>query len=152
MVDTILTAIGDAAALAAALFAFMALGRARETITIAKDTLQEAVAARQDAERAVKDAAAERRKAEREREWRRIEHVGEIVEAVAYAAENNDRWKIHCNRLKYALLGLEDRFQQTAQLEKCPTAESALSIAELARTEVERELKRFSGELAQSPS
>lgn len=137
MVGAILTAIGDVAALAAALCAFLALGKARETIG-------EARAARKDAEQAAKDAAAERREAEREREWRRIEHVGEIVEALAYAAESNDRWKIHCNRLSYALLGMEDRFPQTAQLQNCPTADSALSIANLARPEVERELKRFS--------
>jgi len=56
--DTILVAIGDVAALAAALFAFLARGKASETV-------REAKAARVDAEQAARDAAADRREAER---------------------------------------------------------------------------------------
>src|SRR5260370_33500356 len=71
--DTILVAIGDVAALAAALFAFLALGKASETV-------REAKAARVDAEQAARDAAADRREDERDRQPRRAERVGGMVE------------------------------------------------------------------------
>jgi hypothetical protein len=51
--DTILVAIGDVAALATALFAFLALGKASETV-------REAKAARVDAEQAARDVGADR--------------------------------------------------------------------------------------------
>jgi hypothetical protein len=72
MVDTILSAIGDVGALAAAVLAFLALGKASAVI-------KQTEAARVDAERAAKDAAADRQDAERDRMCRRIEKVGESL-------------------------------------------------------------------------
>lgn len=93
MVDTILTATGDAAALAAALFAFLALRQASQTI---------------------REARNDRREAERNRMRDRVEHVGEIIEAMASAAESTPkRFPVHRNRLGLALAGLHE------QLPKC---------------------------------
>jgi len=93
MTDTILTAIGDAAALAATLFAYLALRQASETI---------------------REARKDRREAERNRMRDRVEHVGEIIEAMASAAENTPkRFPVHRNRLGWALAGLR------GQLPKC---------------------------------
>src|SRR5262245_35427578 len=88
MLDTILTAIGDAAALAAALFAFLALRKASETI---------------------REARKDRLEAEQNRLRDRIEHVGEILEAMASAAERTPyRFAVHRNRLGFALAGLRE--------------------------------------------
>jgi hypothetical protein len=89
MLDTILTAIGDAAALAAALFAYLALRKASETI---------------------KEANNDRREAEQKRMRDRIEHVGEILEAIASAAQSSPyRLTVYFNRLGLALTGLRER-------------------------------------------
>lgn len=89
MLDTIFTAIGDAAALAAALFALLALRKAAETIREAKEG---------------------RHEADRNRTRDRIEHVGEILEAMASAAKSTRyRFAVHRNRLGFALTGLRER-------------------------------------------
>ena len=96
LADTILTAVSTVAVLATVWLAYLALGRARETV-------DEAKAARLDAEQAAKDAAAERRAAaedrrqaaadrreeERDRQRRRVERVGEIVENLFWAADDD---------------------------------------------------------------
>jgi hypothetical protein len=84
---------GDVAALTAALFAFLALRLAYETIA---------------------DASNDRREAERDRQRDRIEHVGEILEAMASAAQSTPhRFAVHRNRLGLALASLRK------QLPKC---------------------------------
>ena len=149
MVDTILTVIGDVGALAAAWFAFLALGKANATI-------KEAEAARLDAEQAAKDAATERREAakdrrdaERDRMRRRIEHVGEILEAAASAAkEPHGRWATHLNRLRQALVGLHELLPECVELVKAVnTADQVGRYVSNARNEVELKLRSLSSEL-----
>jgi hypothetical protein len=136
MVNTILAAIAAAAAAVAAVCAVLALHKANETIKVA--------------EQAAKDAAAERRQAERERDWHRIEHVGEIVEAVASAAGDHleGRVVVHRNRLRQALVGLHKRLPECEKLAN--DVKSPDQYVSNARTEVERELEHLGGELPPS--
>lgn len=93
MLNTFLTAIGDVAALAAALFAFLALRSASETIREAKE---------------------ERRESELNRTRQRVEHVGEILEAMASAASDTPyRFPVHRNRLGFALVGIGERLHKS---------------------------------------
>lgn len=139
MLDTTLSAVGDVGALAAAAFAFLALGKANATIKLAES-------ARVAAEQAAKDAAADRREAERDRMLRRIEKVGEILEAVAFAAKEpgGGRWQTHRNRLRQALVGLHERLPRCMALVnevKMPAQVDRYIGA--ARSEVELELESF---------
>ena len=152
MVDGILAAIGDIGALAAAWFAFLALGRANETI-------KEAKAARLEAEQAAKEAAAERREsakdrreAEKYRLRRRIEHVGEIVEVAASAAkEPHGRWATEVNRLRQGLVGLHELLPEcTGLANSANTADQVGRYVAGARNEVELQLKQLSQEAARS--
>lgn len=145
MANTILSVISATAAAVAAVCAVLALRTANATI-------KEAKAARLDAERAARDAAADRRQAERERERRRVEHIGEIVEAIASAAREPDggRWMVHRNRLMQALAGQRQRFPQATRFENCSMPEDALCIVPSARNEVE--IKLASMEAERDPS
>lgn len=140
MVNTILAVISAAAAAIAAVCAVLAL-------RTANDTIKEAKAARLDAEQAARDAAAERREAVRERERHQIEHVGEIVEAIASAAKNHfeDRVVVHRNRLRHALVGLHDRLPEcVAIVNEVKSADQVDLYISKARVEVERKLERLS--------
>jgi hypothetical protein len=96
MLNTVLTAIGDVAALAAALFAFLALRQASKTIMEARN---------------------DRHEAERNRMRDRVEHVGEILEAMTSAAEiTPHRFAVHRNRLGFALAGLRDTLPHCSAL------------------------------------
>src|SRR5437660_3206059 len=96
MLDTVLVAIGDVAALAAAIFALLALRQASGTI---------------------REARKDRREAERNRMRDRVEHVGEILEAMASAAEDTPkRFLVHRNRLGFALAGLRERLPKCEEL------------------------------------
>lgn len=127
MTDTILTAIGDVAALAAALFAFLALRQASETI---------------------KDARKDRREAERNRMRDRVEHVGEILEAMTSAAENTPkRFPVHRNRLGWALAGLHERLPKCEELfndVETPDQFEAYDIRSV-RDQIDSQLNSLSG-------
>jgi hypothetical protein len=138
--DTVLVAIGDVAALAAALFAFLALGKASETV-------REAKAARVDAEQAARDVAADRREAERDRQLRRVERVGEIVEDLYGNAGlfGTDQWAADRNRLGHALVGLTGRLPVCAALlgGMPKTYQEATQRVSASRDEVHAELERL---------
>ncbi len=139
--DTIIAAIGSAAALFAALFAYLALGKASETV-------REAKAARLDAEQAARDAAADRREAERDRRYRRVERVGELVEDLyrkSYSV-GTDIWATDRNRLGHALVGLTDQLPRCAALMHAETPVEAAQMITDGREEVRQELERLSKE------
>jgi hypothetical protein len=126
MLDTILTAIGDAAALAAALFAYLALRKASETI---------------------REANNDRREAEQTRMRDRIEHVGEILEAMASAAQSTPyRFTVHRNRLGLALTGLRERLPKCMALFNEVTTPGQFKSYDInpARREVDSELNSLS--------
>jgi hypothetical protein len=134
MLDTILTVIGDVAALAAALFAFLALRKASETI---------------------REAKKDRFEAEQNRLRDRIEHVGEILEAMASAAVSTRyRFTVHHNRLGLALAGLRE------QLPKCMTLFNEVTTPDQftsydinpARNEIDDELNSLSSRLTRPAS
>jgi hypothetical protein len=90
--DTIVVAVGDAAALAAAAFAFLALGQARA---------------------AVGEARRERREAEHARLTRRVEWAGEMIEQIDRLASDDQRvtppadsWKRGRTLLAQGFVGL----------------------------------------------
>ena len=156
LADTILAVVSAVAALVTVWLAYLALSQARQTV-------DEAKAARLDAELAAKDAAAERRTAaedrrqaaedrreeERDRQRRRIEHVGEIIEAMASAAQLPDggRWETHRNRLRQGLVGLHDRLPQCERLvRKAVYHKDVSNYVGTARSEVEVALKHLDGE------
>lgn len=127
-----MTAIGDAAALAAALFAFLALGKANETI---------------------KEARADRREAEHDRLVHRVERVAEAVQNITVLARNDlritppgDSWLHGQDMLSYALPGLAARLPGTAKLLTFRGAPEAASTAIVAREEIARELQRLAQE------
>src|ERR1039457_1932864 len=119
--DAVLVLIGDVAALLAAGAALVALVYARETVGEAKAARQDADRAARDAaadrHRAAEDAAADRREAEYARTIRRVERVGEIVEDLFWSAgvgaltggHGPSRWMADRNRLGVALVGLSER-------------------------------------------
>ncbi len=97
----VLTLIGDLAALAAAVFAFLALGKANETITEAKAQRLLTEAATAEATEADRQASAERQaateaakterlEAEQQRLIRRVERVGQLVEDLFWKAAYSD--------------------------------------------------------------
>jgi hypothetical protein len=161
LADTILAVIGAIAALATVWLAYLALGKARET-------LEEAKTARLDAEQAAKDAAAERRaaaedrrqaaadrrEAEYDRERRRLERVGQMVEDLFWAADLARRggqvaagnWMSQRNVLRHALVGLHSRLPAAAELLNSATPDQAFGPASQARNEVERELDKLARE------
>jgi len=177
LADTILTALSTVAVLVTVWLAYMALGKAKET-------LNEAKTARLDAEQAAKDAAIERRAAaedrhqaavdrheaaadrreeEYDRERRRLERVGEMIEDLFWAADlarrggkvAADDWMSRRNLLRHALVGLHSRLPEAASILNSATADQAIGPASQARNEVERELDRLARErssLEQSPT
>jgi hypothetical protein len=169
LANTLLAALSAVAALATVWLAYLALGKARETVNEAK-------IARQDAEQAARDAAAERRAAEeerrqaaadrreaaadrreqeRDRQRHRLERIGEIVEDIFWSADlarrgdgrvATNQWMSERNRLRHALVGLHDVLPEAASILNCGAAEQAVGPASMARNEVERELRHLSGE------
>jgi hypothetical protein len=162
LADSVLTFVGTVAALATVWLAYMALGKAKET-------LEEAKATRLDAEKAAQVAAVERRAAaeerhqsavdrhqaaidrrdaEYDRERRRLERVGEIVEDLFWAADLASRggqvasgnWMSQRNMLRHALVGLRNRLPVTASLLNSATPDQAFGAASSARQEIEVEL------------
>lgn len=134
MLNTFLTALGDVAALAAALFAFLALRRASETIREARD---------------------ERREAELTRLRDRVEHVGEVLEAMASAASNAPhRFAVHRNRLGLSLAGLRERLPKCVALfHEVRTLEQFKSFdIDAARHEIDHVLNSFNTSLARRSS
>ena len=165
LVGTILTAISMVAALATVWLAYMALGKAKET-------LDEAKAARLDAEQAARDAAierraaaedrrmtevdrheaaADRRQAEYDHERRRLERVGQMVEDLSSTADLAKRGGqvaagnllSQRNVLRHALVGLHSRLPAAADLLNSATPDQAIGAASQARQEVERELDKL---------
>jgi hypothetical protein len=133
-IGDVLTLIGDLAALAAAAFAFLALGKANTTISEARalreatqaaatdaardrrEAAAEARAERQEAQQAAHEAAAERRaateaaraerfEAEKQHLVRRVERVGELVEELFWKAVYNQN--VQPEWSKGAVAGLE---------------------------------------------
>lgn len=162
LANTILTAVSTLAVLATVWLAYLALGKARETVN-------EARAARLDAEQAGRDAAAERRAAaedrhraavdrreaeadrraeEYDRDRRRLERVGEIVEDLFWATQlaaqggkvADNQWMAQRNLLRHALVGLHDRLPAAANILNCAMSSQATETSVMARNEVEREL------------
>jgi hypothetical protein len=132
--DTILVAVGDAAALAAAVFAFLALGQARE---------------------AVREAHRERREAERARLARRVEWAGEMIEQIDRLAWDDlhvtppaDTWRRGRFLLAQGFVGLAGRLPQTAKLVDSCDVYQVRSNAMLAREEVGRELEQLAKQQA----
>jgi hypothetical protein len=145
-------------ALATVWLAYLALGKARETVNEARE-------ARQDAEKATLDAAAERRAAaadrsqaaadrrseERDRKRRRLERVGELVEDLFWAADlarrggkvAADTWMSQRNLLGHALVGLQNCLPESVSLVNCTTVGQAFETASRARQEVQRELDKL---------
>jgi hypothetical protein len=141
--------------------AYLALGKARET-------LEEAKTARLDAEQAAKDAAAERRaaaedrrhaavdrrEADYDRERRRLERAGQMVEDLFWSADLARRggqvaagnWMSQRNVLRHALVGLHSRLPAAAELLNSATPDQASGPASQARNEVERELDKLARE------
>jgi hypothetical protein len=130
--DTTFAAIGDIAALAAAAFAFLALGQARQ---------------------AAREAHRERRDAEHARLVRRVEWAGEMIEQIDRLAEDDQRirppadsWRRGRILLAQGFVGLADRLPRTAELVGCSDVYQVRSSAVLAREEVGRELQRLARE------
>ena len=128
-VDTVLPAIGDAAAGVAAVAAVIGLRYARQT---------------------VREARAERWAGEHARLARRLEWVGETIEHIDRLAEEDQRiqppgesWRRGRNLLAQGFVGLAGLLPQTARLADCADAYSARSMAMLAREEVAGELARL---------
>jgi len=148
MLDTVLSLIG-------AIATVVAVGLAYLTLRTARATIGEAKAARLDAERAARDAATDRRESELDLRHHRIERVGEILEAVASAAQQQGggRWQTHRNRLAQALVGLH------AQLPKCVALVNEVKAPEQlarylgeARAEVEFQLGNVAERTTLGPS
>lgn len=183
LANTILAAISVIAALVTVWLASRALGKARETV-------DEAKAARLDAEQAAKDAAVERRAAaedrrqaaddrreeERDRQRRRVERVGEIVEDLFWAADNDQnamqaaisRGDIplefsgsmedasslgvpisciaHRNLLRHAMVGMAAQLPDTAEILNSDSVYHAARAAGKARREIGLELERLNRE------
>jgi hypothetical protein len=144
LANTILTAVTAFAALVTVWLAYLAFGKARETV-------DEARAARREAAEAAIQAAADRRGEENDRQRRRLEHVGELVEDLFWAADlarrggkvAPDTWMSQRNRLGHALVGLHDRLPATTSLLDSTTAGQAFGPATQARNEIERELGKL---------
>jgi hypothetical protein len=157
--DAVLVLIGDVAALLAAGAALVALVYARETVGEAKAARQDADRAARDAaadrHRAAEDAAADRREAEYARTIRWVERVGEIVEDLFWSAgvgaltggHGPNRWMADRNRLGVALVGLSERLPKCAAILNAATERLALDGATEGRQEVLLELDRLSVEL-----
>jgi hypothetical protein len=164
-IGDLLVLIGDLAAMVAAWFAFLALGKASHAITEAKDLRQAfdqavttatkaASEAATDRQQAAEAAMAERAQAEQQRLARRVERVGEIVEELFWRA-NEDRtfetdpkhWMDSRNRLRHAIVGLRDRLPRSTEVLNAATAVDAFGQASQARNEVEIQLKYLYGEL-----
>jgi hypothetical protein len=128
MIDTVLAAIGDAAALVAALFAFLALRQASKTIS---------------------EARKDRHEAERNRMRDRVEHVGEILEAMASAAADTPkRFPVHRNRLGFALAGLRERLPKCEELFNDVRTSDQFNGYDIsmARNEIDSQLNSLSSE------
>lgn len=168
LADTILAVIGSIAALATVWLAYMALGKAKETLNeakaarldaqqAAKDAADERRAAAEDRHQAAVDrreAAADRREEEYDRERRRLERVGQMVEDLFWAADLARRggqvaagnWMSQRNVLRHALVGLHTRLPAATDLLNSATPDQAFGPASQARQEVERELDRLARE------
>jgi len=131
---TFLTAIGDVAALAAALFAFLALRQASETI---------------------KEAEEDRRQAELNRTRDRVEHVGEILEAMASASSSAPhRFTVLRNRLGLGLVGLGESLPRCMALfdeARTPDQFNSFDI-DAVRREIDEVLQSLSSTLARPVS
>jgi Na+/phosphate symporter len=82
-----------------------------------------------------------------------IEHVGEIVEAVASAARDDleGRVVVHRNRLRQALVGLHKLLPECVKLaNEVKSPDQANRYVSKARAEVEPELEQLGGELPPS--
>jgi hypothetical protein len=79
---------------------------------------------------------------------RRVERVGEILEAAASAAkEPHGRWATHVNRLRQALVGLHELLPESVELANAAnTADQVGRYIVKARNEVELELKHLNQE------
>jgi hypothetical protein len=149
LANTILTALTAFAALATVWLAYLAFSKARETV-------DEARAARREAAEAAVQAAADRRSEEHDRQRRRLEHVGELVEDLFWAADlarrggkvAPDTWISQRNRLGHALVGLHDRLPAATSLLDSATVGQAFGPATRARNEIERELGTLATERA----
>ena len=169
LANTILAVTSAVAALATVWLAYLALGKAKETVNEARASRLEAEqaaraaaderrAAAEDMHQAAVDrreAAADRREAEYDRERRRLERVGEVIEDLFWAAElvrqgggkpANDQWMSQRNRLRHALVGLHSRLPQAASILNCATGDQAMGPASQARVEIEHELDRLANE------
>lgn len=126
--STILVAIGDFAAAAAAVAALVGLRFARQT---------------------VREARAERDAAQADRLYQRVERVGEIVEVV-YRQGTYGRGLMRRvraadrSRLGHAMVGLADRLPACTLLLSAETPKNAKAAAHNARQEVQNELERLS--------
>jgi hypothetical protein len=168
LADTILSVISAVAALATVWLAYMALDKAKGTLTeakaarldaeqAAKDAAVERRAAAEDRHQAAadrRDAAADRREEEYDRERRRLERVGQMVEDLFWAADLARRggqvaagnWMSQRNVLRHALVGLHSRLPAAAELLNSATPDQAFGPASQARQEVERELDKLTKE------
>jgi hypothetical protein len=159
----VLTLIGDLAALAAALFAFLALRKASHSIKEAKaQTLAMQAAAAEataadrlaaaDRQAATEAATAERRAAEQERLAQRVERVAELPETLFWECDSEifhpGKWMETRNRLAVAAAGIKDRIPTSAVLENDATAVTAMGHARQIVNEAGIELRRLHGELA----
>jgi hypothetical protein len=157
MAITILTAVSTAGALATVWLAYLALGKARETVNEAKAARQDAEDAARDAAKERRAAAADRRNEERDRERRRLERVGELIEDLFWEADlarrggkvTADTWMSQRNLLGHALVGLHDRLPAAAGLLNCATVGQAFGPASQARQEIQNVLGKLADE--QSP-
>lgn len=161
LADTILAVIGAIAALATVWLAYLALGKARETLEEAKtasldaeQAAEDAAAERRAAAEDRRQAAADRREAEYDRERRRIERVGQMIEDLFWAADLARRggqvaagnWMSQRNVLRHALVGFHGRLPAAAELLNSATPDQAFGPASQARNEVERALDELARE------
>jgi hypothetical protein len=123
---------------------------AKQAVRAARETIELTEAARRDAEAARRDAEAARRDAERDRHRHRLVLVGEIVEDVFWAAEQDlkynpatDGWKDPRNRLRHALVGLTEELPRCVAIVNAGGAAMAKGAASIARDEVEQALRRL---------
>jgi len=170
LINTALSVTSTVAALLTVWLAFLALGKAKETVLEAKTARLEAeqaakeaaadrrteAAERHDAAREEaadrRQAAADRREAERDRRRRRLERVGELVEDLFWMAETGrqgfivpaDKWMARRNLLGHAIVGLHDQLPETASLLDCANVGQAFGPASRARLEIERVLAALS--------
>jgi hypothetical protein len=91
---------------------------------------------------------------ERDRKARQLRDIGQLAEALFWKAAEESDWQartggwrvVEHNYLQQALVGLDDELPKSVALTQANLAQTAMSAAAAARTEVTQALKRLAGQ------